>query len=73
MPVGAVQGHAFPQRRLVDLHDADAGGLEIEHLVAEGERDLPAGLGARLVVAHEGPLRDGNGPGQHALDRPVGQ
>ena len=37
------------------------------------QRDLPAGLRARLVVAHERPLQHRHRPGQHALHRLVGQ
>ena len=67
------QRQAFAQRRLVDLDQADAGLLEIEHLIADRERDLPAGRRPRLVVAHEGPLQDRHRPGEHALHRPLGE
>ena len=39
---------------------ADAGGFQIQHLVADGEGDLPRRLAARLVVAHKAPLQDGD-------------
>ena len=47
LPFGLAQRQALPQRRLVDLDHAGAGGLEIGDLVADRERDLPAGLAAR--------------------------
>ena len=40
----------------------DAGRLEVGDLVADRQRDLLAGLRARLVVAHERPVRIVTGP-----------
>ena len=73
LPLGFPQRKAFAQRRLVDLDHAGAGGLEIGHLVADRQRDLPAGFAARNVVAHERPVEDGDRSGQHRLHRFVGQ
>ena len=44
--VGAAQRQPLAQRRLVDLDRERAGALEVEHLVADRERDLRAGLAA---------------------------
>ena len=49
------------------------GGLQIAHLVAQREGNLHAGLGARLIVAHERPLEDGDRSGEHAFHRLLGQ
>ncbi len=42
-------------------------------LVAERQRDLPADLLARDIVAHERPLQHGHRPGEHPFHRPGGQ
>ena len=52
---------------------ADTRGLQVDGLVADGQRDLVGGVGQRLVVADEGPGQDGDRTGEHALDRLVGQ
>src|SRR3989442_228015 len=57
-PVGPAERQTLAQRRLVDLDDADAGALEIQHLVTDRERELLRGFGTGLVVADEGPLQD---------------
>src|SRR5690606_30543015 len=72
-PVRPTQRQALAQGRLVDLDDADAGRFQVAHLVAQRQGDLQAGLRARLVVAHEGPLQHGHRAGEHALDRTTGQ
>src|SRR6266446_1335643 len=72
-PVGPPQRQPFAQRRFIDLDHADAGGLEVDHLVADRQRDLSGGVRARLVVAHERPLQDRHGAGQHAFHRALGQ
>ena len=41
-PVGSTQRQSFPERRLVNLDDGDAGRLQISHLIADRQRDLPA-------------------------------
>jgi hypothetical protein len=69
VPGRAPQRQAFAQRRFVDLHDADAGRFQVDCFVADRQRDLQRGGGARLVVAHERPLQDGDRSGQHALHR----
>lgn len=71
--VGATQRQQFTQRRLVDLDDRDAGGLQIHGLVANRQRHLVGGIGQRLVVTHERPRQNRHRPGQHALHRFVGQ
>ena len=71
--VGPAQRQALAQRGLVDLDHGGAGGLEVEHLVLDRERDLGAGLAAGLVVAHERPLQDRHRSGEHALHRALGQ
>ncbi len=47
LPVRAPQRQAFAYRRLVDLDHPRSGILQIDHLVANGQRDLPAGEAAR--------------------------
>ena len=71
--VGRAQRQRLAQRRLVDLDDRDARRLQVGHLVAQGERDLAGGVGRRLVVADERPGEHRDRPGEHALDRPVGE
>ena len=68
-PIGAAQRQPFPQRRLVDLNHANPRRFQVQHLVADRERKLLRGLGARLVVAHEGPLENRDRSGEHAFDR----
>ena len=41
------------QGSLIDLDDAHARPLQVEDLLAEGQGELRAGHGTRLVVAHE--------------------
>ena len=48
-PTVSPEWKAFTKRRFVDLYDADTGRLQIVDLVSDGERDLPAGVGARLI------------------------
>ena len=52
-PLGAAQRQAFAQRRFVDLDHLHAGPFQVQHLVADRQRQLAAAHGARLVVAHE--------------------
>ncbi len=61
------QRQTFAQRRLVDLDDADARLFQIHHLITDGQRNLPAGFRARLIVTHEAPLQDGHRAGEHAF------
>ena len=68
-PIGAAQRQPFAQRRLVDLNHADPRGFQIQDLVADREGELLRGFGARLVVAHEGPLENRDRAGQHAFHR----
>ena len=69
VPAVAAQGQALADRGLVDLDDLDPGLLEVGDLVADRQRQLLAGLRARLVVADEGPLEHRHRPGEHALHR----
>ena len=71
VPAVRAQRQALADRRLVDLDDLDARGLEVRDLVADRERELLAGLRARLVVAHERPHEHRHRAGEHALDRLV--
>src|SRR5665213_4242149 len=67
--ISTAQRQPLTQRRLVDLDDPGTGALQLQGLVANRERDLPAGLLTALVIAHEGPLQDGHRSGEHSLDR----
>ena len=67
VPLALAQGQALAQRGLVDLDDAHAGFFQIQHFLADGQRQLLAGGGARLVVAHKRPVQDGDRAGEHAL------
>ena len=71
--VGDGQGQQLAQRGLVDLDDADAGGLEVLDLVTQGQRHLVGGVTEGLVVAHKAPGEDRDGAGEHALDGGVGE
>ena len=71
--VGAPQRQGLADGGLVDLDDADAGGLEVRHLRAQGQTQLVGDLGARDVVAHEGPGHDRYRASEHALEGLVGQ
>ena len=53
LPLFFFQRQAFAQCRFVDLDDAEASFFEVQHFVADGKGDLQAGVGTRLVVAHE--------------------
>ncbi len=70
---GGAQREGLAQGGLVDLDDGRAGGLQVGDLVAQGEGDLAGGVAERLVVADEGPGEHGDGAGEHALDRAVGE
>ena len=54
VPVGLAQRQLLAQRGLVDLDDLDAGGLQVEHLVADGESQLLGLLLVRDVLARPG-------------------
>jgi hypothetical protein len=71
-PLGFAQRQTVVDSRLVDLNDVDARALEIDHLVAQRERDLVAGLSAGPIVTYKRPLH-GDGTGQHAAHRPSRQ
>ena len=68
-----VQGQQLTQGRLVDLDRGDAGGLEVGHLVAQGQANLVGDFAEGQVVAREGPRDDRDGAGEHALDGLVGE
>src|SRR5712664_1093753 len=72
-PIGAPQRQSFAQGGLIDLDHADARRLEIDHLVANGQRDLFGRFRARLVVADERPLQNRHRPGQHPFHRTLCQ
>ena len=44
LPLVFFQRQAFTQRRFVNLDDAKTGFFEVEHFVADSERDLQAGF-----------------------------
>ena len=69
LPLRPTQRQPLAQRRLVDLDDADAGLFQIQHLLADGQRQLPAGRGTRLIIAHERPVQHRYRTGEHALHR----
>jgi hypothetical protein len=57
------QPQALTKGGLVDLDHRGTGLLEVVHLVANSERNLPANGFARQVVAHKGPVEDGDRSG----------
>ena len=69
----SAQRQSFAQSGLVDLNEADTRFLEIERFIPDRESDLLTGDRARLIVPHEGPLKNGDGACQHALHGPLGQ
>src|SRR5437667_1789239 len=72
-PIGAPQRQSFPEGGLINLNHPYARRLEIEHLVADRQRDLFGRFRARLVVADERPLQDRHRPGQHPFHRTLCQ
>ena len=72
VPVGLPQRQLLAQCGLVDLDDLDTGGLQIEHFVADGERELLGLLLVGDVLARPGPVEDGDRAGEHALHHMVG-
>ncbi|CAB5623335.1 Uncharacterised protein [Pseudomonas aeruginosa] len=72
-PGVAAQRQAFAESRLVDLHDPDAGGLQVDHFVADRQGQLARLHLARHVLAREGPHQHGHRAGQHALHHLVGK
>ena len=72
VPVGLAQRQLLTQGGLIDLDDLDAGGLEIEHFVADGEGELLGLLLVGDVLARPGPVEDGHRAGEHALHHVVG-
>ena len=73
LPLVFFQRQAFTQRRFVNLDDAETGFFEVKHFVADGERDLQAGFGTRLVVTDERPVEDSDRAGEHGFHRALGQ
>ena len=69
----SIQGQKLAQGGFVDLNGGDTGGLQVGHLVAQGQTDLVGNLAQGQVVAREGPRDDRDGAGEHALDGLVGQ
>ena len=63
------QWKPLAQRSLVDLDDADTGLFQIQHLLADGQCQLPAGRGTRLIIPHERPVQHRHRTGEHALHR----
>ena len=67
--LGGAKWETFAERRFVDLDHLGARAFQVERLASYSERDLLAGDRSWLVVAHEGPLEDGDRTGEHALYR----
>ena len=57
------------ESRLVNLDDVDAGSLEVDNLVAEGESELLSLDGLMDVVTREGPAQAGDRASKHTLHR----
>ena len=58
-PIGAPQRQPFTQGGLIDLDDADAGGLEVDHLVPDGQRLIRSrALVGQIVVRRVPFLRE---------------
>ena len=72
-PVVQAQRQGLADGGLIDLHDGNSGGLQVGDLGAQSQAQLVGDLGARNVVAHEGPGHDRHRPGEHALHRLVRQ
>ena len=70
--VGVTQRQSFAQAGSSIWMIGDPGFVEIGDLVPDGERDLAAGLRARLIVADERPVEDRHRPRQHPLHRALG-
>lgn len=61
VPVDLAEGKTLADSGLIDLDGEDAGGLEVDDLVAESEREL---LGLNLagdINTGERPVEDGDG------------
>ena len=61
-PGVAAQRQAFAESRLVDLHDPDAGGLQVDHFVADRQGQLARLHLARHVLAREDHISMVTGP-----------
>ena len=72
-PLSLAQRQAFTQCGFVNLDYLDAGRFQVLHFIAQGQGDLATGVGAGLVVPHEGPLQNGHRAGEHAFHRLVGE
>ena len=72
LPLAPPERQPFAQRGLVDLDDGDPGPLQVQHFIADGQRQLPAGQGTGLIIADERPVEDRDRAGQHALHRLLG-
>ena len=57
------------QGSFVDLDYAHIRFFQIQYLFANSQCQLVAGHRARLIVAHERPVENGHGAGEHSLHR----
>lgn len=73
IPVRAAKGETLTDGGLVDLDGTNAGLLEVNDLVAEGKSELLALNLPGDISTREGPVKDGDGSGKHALHGLLGQ
>ena len=73
LPRCPAQWKSFAKSGFVDLNNLNAGGLQFNRFVTDGECNLFHRLTARPVVAYKTPLEDGYRTGQHAFDRTIRQ
>src|SRR3546814_6497095 len=55
------------------LDHSDAGRLQVGNLITQGQSQLLASGGARLIVPDKRPLQNGDRTGEHPFDRLFGQ
>jgi hypothetical protein len=67
IPLGSAKRTAFPQSRLIDLDDWDAGFFKIRDFIAESEAKLFGLDGLRDIVSRETPTKDSDRTSQHSL------
>ncbi|KAF3806612.1 putative 5-methyltetrahydropteroyltriglutamate--homocysteine methyltransferase, partial [Colletotrichum gloeosporioides] len=70
--LAGAERETLTESRLVDLDDVDAGGLEVDDLVAESQSKLLGLDGLVNVVTGERPAQAGDGTSKHALHDALG-
>ena len=65
--VHAAQGQPLTQRRLIHLNDLQARAFQIANFITQGERNLARHFRARQIIAHQAPLQNRDGTGEHAF------